>query len=102
MSKERYQKFYFDNKNGYEQIIKKPFEPVVKKPEVRQLPPAEEKKENVANLALIALRRQNLRLTGESEHLRKKISHFNRIVKSKELLNVVSIIHYILRYDEDE
>lgn len=52
---------------------------------------------DATNKSLILLRRRNLATVQNNERLKRSIEHFNRIVKSKHIDEVVRIIRYLLK-----
>ncbi len=54
----------------------------------------ESKRVEGTNRALIALRKQNLMFTRADDKLRRKIEHFNKVIKSKPLPVVLKVVNY--------
>lgn len=52
------------------------------------------------NTALIALRRQYFKFSGNDVRFKAKLTHFNKYVNSKEVEKIANIVQYLLRMDK--
>ncbi len=52
------------------------------------------------NGALIALRRQFFKFSGNDVRFKAKLTHFNKYVNSKDVAKVANIVQYLLRMDK--